>query len=182
MKVCFIGHRKVTNAEQLKTRLLETVSKLISNGADTFIFGSRSDFDTLCWEVVTELQKRYPHLKRVSYNTPHETAFTSKEERERCEQFLSQIVQHEVHYTDYEESISSKKSLNANKNSYIMRNQEMIDNSDVCVFYFDKDYLPPTQKASNKFLPDYQPKSGTAVAYAYAIQKKKQIYNTFIEK
>ena len=79
MKVCFIGHRKVADVEQIKSKLRDTISMLISNGADTFIFGSRSDFDTLCWEVVTKLQEQFPHLKRISYNAPHETAFTSKE-------------------------------------------------------------------------------------------------------
>ena len=182
MKVCFIGHRKVADVEQIKSKLRDTISMLISNGADTFIFGSRSDFDTLCWEVVTKLQEQFPHLKRISYNAPHETAFTSKEERENCERFFSQMVKREVHYTDYEESVSSQKSINANKNAYVMRNQEMIDNSDVCVFYFNKNYLPPKRKAQNKFLPDYQPKSGTAIAFAYASQKKKQIYNMFVDE
>ena len=63
-----------------------------------------------------------------------------------------------------------------------MRNQEMIDDSEVCVFYFNHNYLPPIRKPSNKFLPNYQPKSGTAIAFAYATQKKKQIYNTFLEE
>ena len=180
--VCFIGHRTVENAEQVKTKLFDILSTLISNGVDTFLFGSRSEFDRLCWEVVTELQEQFPHLKRISYTAPHETAFTSKEERESCEKFFSQMTKREVHYTDYEEAVSSTKSIKANKNAYIMRNQEMIDNSDVCVFYYNKDYLPPRRKAQNKFLPDYQPKSGTAIAYAYAIQKKKQIYNMFIEE
>lgn len=88
--VCFIGHRTVVNAEQVRTKLFDILSTLISNGADTFLFGSRSDFDTLCWEVVTELQKEYPQLKRISYNAPHEAAFTSKEEREDFEKFFSQ--------------------------------------------------------------------------------------------
>lgn len=180
MNVCFIGHRTVVDTEQIKSRLRDTVLALIERGADTFLFGSRSDFDALCWEVVTELQEQFPHLKRISYNAPHETAFTSKGERESCERFFSQMVKREVHYTDYEEAVDSAKSVNANKNAYIMRNQEMIDNSDVCVFYFNKDYLPPRRKAQSKFLPDYQPKSGTAIAYAYAAQKKKQIYNMFI--
>ncbi len=172
--VCFIGHRTVDNAEQVKTKLFDILTTLILNGADTFIFGSRSDFDTLCWEIVTALQEQFPYLKRISYNAPHETAFTSKEERENCEKFFSQMTKREVHYADYEESVRSKKSLNANKNAYIMRNQEMIDNSDVCVFYYNKYYLPPKRQATNRFLPDYQPKSGTAIAYAYAVQKKKK--------
>ena len=130
--VCFIGHRTVVNAEQVRTKLFDILSTLISNGADTFLFGSRSDFDTLCWEVVTELQKEYPQLKRISYNAPHEAAFTSKEEREDFEKFFSQMVKHEVHYADYEEAVRSEKSLNANKNAYIMRK-----NDDKASAYFD---------------------------------------------
>lgn len=47
------------------------------------------------------------------------------------------------------------------------------------VFYYNKDYLPPIRKAANKFLPDYQPKSGTAIAFEYAKAKKKRIVNLF---
>lgn len=177
--VCFIGHRTVDNAEQVKTKLFDVLVTLIANGADTFLFGSRSDFDTLCWEVVTDIQVQFPYIKRISYNAPHEAAFTSKKERENCERFFSQMTKREVHYTDYEEAVSSAKSINANKNAYIMRNQEMIDNSDVCVFYFNKDYLPPKRKAKNRFLSDYQPKSGTAIAFQYATAKKKKILNVF---
>ena len=111
---------------------------------------------------------------------PHETAFTSKKERESCERLFSQIVKREVHYTNYEEAVRSEKPLNATENVYIMSNQEMIDNSDICVFCYNKDYLPPKRKAPNKSLPDCQPNSGTAIAYAYAVQKQKQIYNMFI--
>ena len=179
MVVCFIGHRTVADAEQIKPKLHDTVSTLITNGADTFLFGSRSDFDMLCWEVVTELKEQFQYLKRISYNAPHEVSFTSKEERERYEQIVSQMVNHKVHYTDYEETVNSQKSLTANKNAYIMRNQEMIDRSDVCVFYYNKDYLPPRRKQSNRNIIDYQPKSGTAIAYAYAKQKKKMICNIF---
>lgn len=180
MIACFIGHRTIVNAEQLKIRLTETVLKLIENGVDTFLFGSRSDFNSLCWEVVTDIQTQFPNIKRISYNAPHEAAITSKEERLKFEKFYSEMLKHEVHFADYDDAVNSQKSIKANKNAYIMRNQDMIDNSDVCVFYYNKDYLPPIRKSSNKFLPDYQPKSGTAIAYAYAVQKKKEIYNMFI--
>lgn len=179
MKACFIGHRTISNADHLKIRLTDTIIGLITNGIDTFLFGSKSEFDTLCWEVVTALQKQFPHIKRISFNAPHETAFTSKEERENSEQFFSRMTKREVRFTDYEDAINSQKSVNANKNAYIMRNQEMIDNSDICVFYYNKDYLPPTRKAPNRFLPDYQPKSGTSIAFQYATAKKKKILNMF---
>lgn len=179
MIVCFIGHRTVNDAEQVKLKLIDAISSLIADGADTFLFGSRSDFDFLCWETVTALTEKYPYIKRVCFNAPHEAAFTSKEEREQCEQFFSQITKREVRYADYEESVNSQKALKANKNAYIMRNQEMIDASDVCVFYYNKDYKPPIRKSTNKYLPDRQPKSGTAIAFIYAIHKKKRIINIY---
>ena len=179
MTVCFIGHRTIENAEKVKAKLFNIITALIGKGADTFLFGSRSDFDSLSWEIVTALKEQHPYIKRICYTAPHETAFTSKEEREESERFFSQMMKREVHYMDYEETICSRKSLTANKNAYIMRNQEMIDNSDICIFYYNKDYLPPMRKPASKFLPDYQPKSGAAIAYIYAKQKKRVIINIF---
>ncbi len=170
--ICFIGHRNIKNAEQIKSQFKEIVTALISSGADTFLFGSRSDFDYICWSVVTELKVRFPNIKRIKYNVPHEVAFTSKKERERFERIYSNLTHKEVLFTDYEESVDC--ASHANMATYIMRNQKMIDNSDICVFYYDKNYLPPKRKQSKKQLCDYQPKSGTAIAYKYAIRKENK--------
>ena len=67
----------------------------------------------------------------------------------------------------------------AGKASYVERNQEMINKSDFCVIYYDENYLPPRRKNSRRDLFHYQPKSGTAVAYDYAVKKKKKIINCF---
>ena len=66
---------------------------------------------------------------------------------------------------------------NAGKASYVERNQEMINESNFCVVYYDENYLPPRRRNSRRDLTDYQPKSGTAVAYAYAVRKKRGIIN-----
>ena len=179
MRICFIGHQSVVDAEQLKIRIANTVSKLISDGADTFLFGSRSQFDTLCWEVVTELQTQYPNIKRLSYNTPHETAITSNEELRRFERIYAKTAGVDVRIKDYASDVKSQKSVNATKDTYIMRNQNMIDDSDVCVFYYDKSYLPPKRKQSKNCIWNYQPRSGTAVAFDYAKRKNKRIINLF---
>ena len=55
----------------------------------------------------------------------------------------------------------------------------MIDKSNFCVVYYDETYLPPRRKNSRQNLFDYQPKSGTAVSYNYAVRKKKEIINVF---
>lgn len=174
MTVCFIGHRTVIDKEQVKSKLQQTLISLIDKGANIFLFGSRSDFDFLAWEVVSKLKEKYPYLKRICYNTPNETAFTSKEEKERGEQFFSEMLNCQVHYAYYEESVNSLKSVKANKNAYILRNQEMIEHSDVCIFYYDKTYLPPKKIAS-----EHQSNSGTAIAFAFALKLKKTIYNVF---
>lgn len=51
----------------------------------------------------------------------------------------------------------------------------MIDNSRICVVYYNPDYTPPRRKATRKSLTDCQPKSGTKLAYGYALRKCKTI-------
>ena len=46
---CFFGHRKIDETEELKNKLYEIIEKLIVNEKiDTFLFGSKSEFDSLC--------------------------------------------------------------------------------------------------------------------------------------
>ena len=56
--------------------------------------------------------------------------------------------------------------------AYVERNQEMINASDFCVFYYNPSYLPPKRKYSKRDISEYQPKSGTRLAWGYAAQKK----------
>ena len=66
MIVTFIGHRKLQFDGGFRLRLKEHILKLIDDrNADTFLFGSRSDFNDLCLEVVTEIQKERPDIKRI---------------------------------------------------------------------------------------------------------------------
>lgn len=66
---------------------------------------------------------------------------------------------------------------NAGRASYVERNQEMINHSKFCVVYYDENYLPPRRKNSRRNLFNYQPKSGTRLAYDYARKKEKFIIN-----
>ena len=77
----------------------------------------------------------------------------------------------------YEETYFPEHIENAGRASYVERNQEMINRSDYCVVYYDENYLPPRRRNSKRDFIDYQPKSGTAVAYSYAVKKKKGIIN-----
>ena len=60
---CFIGHRTIDATEELKRKLTETIEKLITEEkVDTFLFGSKSEFNTLCLELVTALKEKYPNV------------------------------------------------------------------------------------------------------------------------
>ena len=63
---CFFGHRKIEKTESLKTKVYEIMEDLILNKCvDTFLMGSRSEFDRLCRENLSVLKEKYPHIKRI---------------------------------------------------------------------------------------------------------------------
>ena len=63
---CFIGHRTINETEELKLQLCEIIEKLIADeNVETFLFGSKSRFNDLCYELVTKYKEQYPHIKRV---------------------------------------------------------------------------------------------------------------------
>lgn len=164
---CFLGHRKIKSREILKNRVYETVEKLITEDKiEMFLFGSKSEFNELCVNVVTSLKVRYPHIERI---------YVRAENPEISESYRKYLLR------DFDDTYFPAKITNAGKAAYVERNCEMIDKSDVCVMYYDESYLPPKQKASKRSVADYQPKSGTKAAYEYANKKKKKIVNVFIK-
>lgn len=162
MQVCFIGLRTIEKSDNLISALQETVITLINKGVTDFLFGSMSDFNDLAWEVVTELKKSYPYIKRVYVRS----AF----------QYISKTYE-EFLLKSYEETYFPSKLENAGKLSYLKRNYEMIDNSTFCVFYYDKNYLPPLKRVARNSLFSTRRNSGTKLAYEYAIKRKKRLIN-----
>ncbi len=173
----FFGHRNVEITEELKQKVRKTIKSLIVNyNVREFLFGSRSNFDYLCHLIVTELKEKYPNIKRISYTCRNEGCILENE-REKWEKIYSYFQKQEVHLLGVEEEFEHKTKYRSGKARYVERNQAMIDNSDYCVFYYDKNYQPKMRKYSKKSLGYYQPKSGTALAFAYAKQKKKILIN-----
>ena len=63
---CFIGHRKINETEALRVELCRLIKNLIVNeNVDTFLFGSKGEFNTLCYEIVTQIKEKYPYLRRI---------------------------------------------------------------------------------------------------------------------
>ena len=146
---CFIGHREINESEELKKQLREVIEKLIGEEkVYTFLFGSKSRFDSLCLELVTETKEKYPHIKRVYVRA--EYPYIS----EKYKKYLLE---------SYDDTYYPEKIKGAGKAAYVKRNCEMIKQSRICVFYYDKSYNPATRN------------SGTKMALDYALKHKKTI-------
>ena len=173
----FFGHRNVEATDELKHKVKLIVEDLIINhDVSIFLFGSRSNFDSLCHLVVTELKETFPEIKRVIYTAKSETCLLENEKEKY--QALCLHLQELNHYLPcFEEEFEHKTKYSAGKASYVERNQALIDDSDYCIFYYQKNYVPISKKISNCSCYYYLPKSGTAIAYAYANKKKKTLIN-----
>lgn len=146
---CFFGHRTINETEELRTKITEAVERLITyENVDTFLFGSKSRFDSLCLELVTKLKEKYPHIKRV---------YVRAEYPHISEYYRNYLLE------CYEDTYYPEKILNSGRAAYVERNYEMVDNSRFCVVYYDEQNVPATRK------------SGTGTALDYAIKKQKHI-------
>ena len=133
---CFIGHRKIIETEKLKSSLCEVIEKLIKEkNINTFLFGSKSRFNDLCYELVTQAKEKYPHIKRV---------YVRAEYPNINDDYADYILK------SYEETYFSEKIIGAGKAVYIKRNYEMIKNSRFCIFYYDESSQPTTRKSGTK--------------------------------
>ena len=160
--VCFIGHRKIERTPEIEKKLRKILLKLIKNGTVNFIFGDHSEFNYLCYDIVTELKETYPQIKRIKFRKDYEDT----------DDYTMQFL-----ITGYEENICPKGVGSSGRASYVERNQAMIRESDVCIFYYDENYLPKRRYYDKYEMYMYQPKSGTALAYKYALKMKKRIFN-----
>ena len=147
---CFIGHKEIDETQELKAKLCKEIERLIEDeGVITFLFGSKSRFDSLCLELVTQLKEKHPHIKRVYVRAEHPVIDDS---------YKAYLLR------SYEDTYYPEKIVGAGKASYVERNREMIDKSRFCVFFYDSASVVTR-------------KSGTEIALAYAKKKKKIIIN-----
>ena len=171
MKVAFIGHSKFE--DDFDTNLLEQkvqniIEKLITeDGADEFIFGALTGFDFMCYLIVTQLQEKYTHIKRVYISQ-------ASQPNRKTQQCLNEFFE------------ICKYPLSANemrKKPQIKRNQLMIDECDLLILYYDKNYKPEfeyfeeiiyTQTDNNT-----TPMSKTKIALNYAFKNDKDFVNLF---
>ena len=135
--------------DELKEKLRVVIECLIvDENIDSFLFGSKSQFDDLCWDIVTEIKKKYSYIKRI---------FVRAEYPYIDESYKEYLLE------SYENTYFPKSVLGAGKASYVKRNYEMIENSRFCIVYYKANYTAKGRR------------SGTKIALDYAKKKKKSI-------
>ena len=147
---CVLGHREIIQTSELVVKLRNTIEHLIQDqGVDTFLFGSKSQFNSLCYELVTEMREEHPHIRRIYVRGEFPVI------DERYHRYLLER---------YEDTFYPTTLNGAGRSVYIKRNRTMIDHSKVCLFYCREDYAPKCRK------------SGTKLALEYAKKQNKTIY------
>ena len=118
---CFLGHRKIKETDELKSKLYNEIETLITyKKVHTFLFGSKSQFDDLCYKIVTELKEKYQHIKRI---------YVRAEFPYIDDSYKNYLLE------SYEDTYYPSKMIDAGKAAYVERNYEMINNSRYCICY-----------------------------------------------
>ena len=146
---CFLGHREINETEELKQRLYCVIEDLIlKEKVETFLFVSKSRFNSLCYETVSKIKEKYPDIKRI---------YVRAEFPNIDQSYQDYLLE------NYEETYYPAKVVGAGKASYVQRNYDMIEKSYFCVVYFCENDSPKNRK------------SGTKIALDYAVRKNKKI-------
>ena len=146
---CILGHRTIKVTDGFIAELTDTIESLIINkGVTTFLFGSKSRFNDLCYDIVTGAKERYPHIKRIYIRAEFPVI---------DDDYRNYLLKR------YEDTVFPEKLINAGRSVYVQRNYEMIDRSQYCLVYYDKSSKPHNRK------------SGTDIALEYATKHKKEI-------
>lgn len=153
---CFFGHRKINETDGLKSNLYEIIEKLITKqNVDTFLFGSKSQFNDLCLKLVSDLKEKHPHVKRI---------YVRAEYPYINDDYKKYLLE------KYEDTYFPERALNSGRAVYVERNFEMIDKSRFCIVYYDEQNAPTKRK------------SGTKIALDYALKQECQIINVITAK
>lgn len=151
IKICFTGHRKITDFHETTKKLIVLMEKLINQGAVDFYAGGALGFDMLCSLAVINMRNIHPQI-RLNLILPcpetEQTYFWNEEQKNTFYKILDSADS--VEYT------SDCYTDNCMK----IRNARLVELADLCVCYYKNRY-----------------KSGTGQTIRMAQKKGIDIYN-----
>lgn len=145
---CF-GHSDVDITDDLRARTRIEIDKAIADGVRTFLFGGRSDFDDLCYDIVTEKKNENPQL-----NIRRVFCFALDNQLRKPPRWFIR--------KEYEALECPAKTFDYWYTAIYYRNLAMIDQSDLVLFWVEK-----------------RKNSGAYKTYLYAVKKHKCFVNLF---
>lgn len=150
-KICSVfGHSDIEQTEDLKNKINLECERLIKEeNVGLFYFGGFGNFDDLCWQVVTELKKKYTNIVRIFCLS--DPKYQNKLKRPKW-----------LRDEDFEEFVYFDLDFDYWYTRIYYRNCEIINRSDYVIFY--------VERTTN---------SGAYKAMKYAIKKKKIIINLY---
>ena len=145
---CF-GHFDVDITDELTARTRMEIERAIEDGVRVFLFGGRSGFDDLCYDIVTERKKANPQfdIKRVFCFA------LDKHLRKPPRWFIRK---------EYEAFECPIKDFDYWYTAIYYRNLAMVDQSDLILFCVEQ-----------------RENSGAYKTYRYAVKKHKYLVNLF---
>lgn len=154
---CFTGHRHIQTKKEISVSLENEIKNLINNGITDFYAGGALGWDTICVLKILELRKIYSHIRLIMI-LPCSPA-------EQCGKW------NETDKAIYYDIINSADNIELISDHYYegcmkLRNQALIDRSDICLCYFNQNRL----------------KSGTGQTVRMAIKKNIKVINLYKNK
>ena len=164
---CIIGHRKI-NSEELQLKLKNLFLDLINKENVTiFNFGKLGEFNDLCYKILIGIKKENPSIKLIVYALSDEIVYTFEEAEDYRNKYNRK--EKEFKFKCFDEIIELR-DIDETKFKYacVLRNKQIIDNSDLCVIYYKENYTLPSKNSQIR-------NSGTKIAYEYASKQNKKI-------
>lgn len=150
MVACFTGHRDlpVGQMEEIRTRLYETVERLIGAGVSEFRAGGALGFDTLAAATVLELKEKYPEISLVlMLPCRDQDKGWSDENKARYKEIMARADEVKVLAEHYY------------RGCMFVRNRALVDGSAYCIAYLTSE------------------RGGTAMTVNYAKKQNLEIIN-----
>ena len=120
------GHRDIYETEKLEPTLQEAVADAIQRGCTEFLTGNMGAFDSLFSRTVREAKKEHPNIKLVCVK-PY---------------FTKELEEDKEYYYNYFDEIVIPEVCAGSPPQYAIpkRNQWMVEQSDLILFYVFKHY------------------------------------------
>lgn len=149
-KTCSVfGHSDIDITDELTDKARTEIDRAIKDGVRIFLFGGRSDFDDLCYDLVTEKKNADPEL-----NIKRVFCFALDKQLGKPPRWFIR--------KDYEALDCPAKDFDYWYTAIYYRNLAMIDRSDLILFYVE-----PREN------------SGAYKTFRYAVKKHKRFVNLF---